>query len=77
MRYSPLNNELYKSNRANFSNKLKNNSIAVFHSNDIMPTNADGSMVFRQTKDLLYLTGIDQEETILLLYPDFHYRKFK
>ena len=46
-------------------------SVAVFHSNDIMPTNADGTMPFRQNNDLFYLSGIDQEETILVICPDF------
>lgn len=77
MRYSPLNNNLYKRNRANFASHLKPNSIAIFQSNDVMPTNADGTMSFRQNNDLLYLSGIDQEETILLLYPDFHENKLK
>ncbi len=45
-------------------------SLAVIHSNDVMPTNADGVMGFRQNTDLLYLSGIDQEETVLLLFPD-------
>src|SRR5690606_2817327 len=45
-------------------------SLAIFVSNDIMPTNADGSMGFRQNSDLFYLTGIDQEETMLVIFPD-------
>ena len=49
---------------------MKPNSIAIIHSNDIYPTNADGSMSFKQNADLLYLSGIDQEETILVLMPD-------
>ncbi|MDH5475506.1 MAG: aminopeptidase P family protein [Cyclobacteriaceae bacterium] len=77
MRYSPPNNRLYTKNRANFAKRLKKNSIAVFHSNDIMPTNADGMMPFHQNNDLFYLTGIDQEETILMVYPDFHDHKLK
>ena len=44
--------------------------MAVFYSNDIMPTNADGSMGFKQNSDLFYLTGVDQEDTILVLFPD-------
>lgn len=52
-------------------------SIAVFHSNDIMPTNADGTMPFRQNSDLYYLSGIDQEETILLLCPDYYDASFR
>lgn len=54
---------------------MKPNSLAIFNSNDIMPTNADGTMAFRQNNDLLYLSGIDQEESILLVYPDFHDKK--
>lgn len=71
MRYTPLNKALYIKNRKKLVGKLKPNSIAIFNSNDIMPTNADGTMKFRQNNDLLYLTGIDQEETILVICPDF------
>jgi Xaa-Pro aminopeptidase len=49
---------------------MEKGGLAIFHSNDIMPTSADGSMPFKQASDLLYLSGIDQEETILLLFPD-------
>jgi Xaa-Pro aminopeptidase len=49
---------------------MKSKSLAVFNSNDIMPTNADGTMPFRQNNDIFYLSGIDQEETVLLLFPD-------
>jgi Xaa-Pro aminopeptidase len=72
MRYQDLPASLYEKNRKKLVDKLSpENSIAVIHSNDIMPTNADGTMRFRQNNDLFYLTGIDQEETILLLCPDF------
>jgi Xaa-Pro aminopeptidase len=70
MRYEPINPELFISNRHNFVKHLLKCSLAVFHSNDIMPTNADGTMPFRQNNDLLYLSGIDQEESVLLLFPD-------
>ena len=49
--------------------------MAVFNANDQMPTGADGLMPFRQNNDLLYLSGIDQEETILLIFPDFYHAK--
>jgi len=75
MKYTPLSKELYIQNRARYVKQLKPNSIAVFHSNDVMPTNADGTMNFVQNSDLLYLSGIDQEESILVLYPDFHDEK--
>lgn len=70
MRYQSIPNKLFKQNRKNFTRRLTQGALAVFHSNDIMPTNADGVMPFRQNNDLFYLTGIDQEETILLLFPD-------
>jgi Xaa-Pro aminopeptidase len=67
MRYTPINKEFYQQNRKNFIQKLDKNSLAIFHSNDPMPTNADGTMGFRQNNDLFYLSGIDQEETCLVL----------
>lgn len=70
MRYEPINPELFISNRHNFVKQLLKCSLAVFHSNDVMPTNADGTLAFRQNNDLLYLSGIDQEESVLLLFPD-------
>jgi Xaa-Pro aminopeptidase len=70
MRYAPIDNKLFIENRKRFAKEMKPNSIAVFNANDIMPTNADGTMPFKQNKDLFYLSGIDQEETILLIFPD-------
>lgn len=70
MKYSAIDPSLFIENRKRFAASLKPNSIALFVSNDIMPTNADGSMGFVQNSDLFYLTGVDQEETILLIYPD-------
>lgn len=70
MRYFPIDNSLFINNRKNFAKQLKPNSIAIFNSNDVMPTNADGIMGFRQNNDLFYLSGIDQENTLLILYPD-------
>ena len=71
MRYEPAKTSLYIKNRDKVAEKLPSNSLAVINSNDIMPTNADGTMKFRQNNDLLYLCGIDQEETILVICPDF------
>lgn len=70
MRYIPIDKELYITNRKNLASKLLPNSMAIVCSNDIMPTNADGTMGFKQNSDLLYLSGIDQEESILILFPD-------
>lgn len=77
MRYTPIGKELFIHNRNNFSKQLKSNSIAVFNSNDILPTNADGTMSFRQNNDLFYLSGVDQEESILLMFPDYPEQKFR
>lgn len=70
MKYTQINSKLFIENRERFVKKLKSNSIAIFNSNDIMPTNADGHMGFRQNADLFYLSGIDQEESILVIFPD-------
>lgn len=71
MRYQPIDASLYIKNRAKLVEKLAPNSVAVFHSNDILPTNADGTVKFRQNNDLFYLSGIDQEDTVLVICPDF------
>lgn len=71
MKYAPIGKELFLRNREKFSTRLKPQSVAIFNSNDIMPTNGDGTMPFRQNSNLLYLSGIDQEESILLIAPDF------
>jgi len=70
MKYQEIDNSLFIENRKKFRNHLKPNSLAVFVSNDIMPTNADGSMGFKQNSDLFYLSGVDQEDTILVIFPD-------
>lgn len=77
MKYQAIDSSLFIGNRNKFKNNLKPNSLAIFVSNDIMPTNADGSMGFRQNSDLFYLTGIDQEETILVVFPDVKDGKHK
>jgi Xaa-Pro aminopeptidase len=77
MKYEAIDNALFTENRKKFTNALKPNSLAIFVSNDIMPTNADGSMGFRQNSDLFYLSGIDQEDTILVLFPDVKDGKHK
>ena len=70
MRYQPLSAATYRDHRARFRQAMEKGGLAIFHSNDIMPTSADGSMPFKQASDIFYLSGIDQEETILLLFPD-------
>lgn len=77
MKYLPIGKDLFIYNRQRFASLLKPNSLAIFNSNDILPTNADGTMPFRQNNDLFYLSGIDQEESILLLFPDYPDEKFR
>lgn len=77
MRYEPLPADLYVRNRERFKEKLPAKSMAIFNANDFMPTNADGTMPFRQNNDLFYLSGIDQEETVLLLFPDAFHEKHR
>lgn len=69
-KYDAINSELFIENRKKFIAKMAPNSIAIFTSNDVMPRSADGFHNFRQNSDLFYLTGIDQEESYLVLYPD-------
>ena len=70
MRYNQIPQQLFINNRKRFVKELKPGSLAVFNSNDIMPTSADGSMPFKQQTDLFWLSGADQEESILLIFPD-------
>ena len=77
MRYSAIDKNLFIENRRRLSSLLKAKSLAILNSNDIMPTNADGSMGFRQNTDLFYLTGVDQEETVLLVFPGHPDEKFR
>lgn len=70
MKYQALPNRLYIKNRNNFAAAMSSNAIALLCSNDVQYTNADDSMGFAQNNDLFYLSGIDQEESTLLLYPD-------
>jgi Xaa-Pro aminopeptidase len=70
MKYNQINPELFILNRKRFAKKMAPDSLAIFNSNDLMPRNGDCFFPFRQNSDLFYLSGIDQEETILLLFPD-------
>lgn len=77
MKNIKTDNKLFIDNRKKLVKHLKPNSIAILNANDYMPTNADGTMRFRQNTNLFYLTGVDQEETILVLYPDSPDPKFR
>jgi Xaa-Pro aminopeptidase len=73
MKYHQLDRQLFIKNRAKFTGQMKPNSVAVFNSNDIYPVSADSTLPFAQHRDIFYLSGVDQEESILLLFPDAPY----
>lgn len=77
MRYEPIDPELFIHNRARFAGDMQPNSIAFFVSNDQFPRNADANYYFRQNSELFWLTGIDQEDTFLMLYPDCPNPRFR
>ena len=70
MKYCSVDKNLFVNNRKNFSKHLNQKSIALFNANDEFPRTGDQTHVFKQNADLFYLSGIDQEQTILLLFPD-------
>lgn len=70
MKYDQIDSKLFIKNRAKFTAKMGPKSIAVFNSNDVYPIGADSTMPFQQSRDLFYLSGVDQEESILVLFPD-------
>jgi Xaa-Pro aminopeptidase len=69
MKYHLIDRELFVRNRAKFTASMEKNTLAVFNSNDIYPISADGTMTFQQHRDIFYLSGVDQEESILVLFP--------
>lgn len=70
MKYLPIPSELFVKNRKKLVERLEPNSLAVFFANDEMPRSGDSTYAFRQNPDLFYLSGIDQERIVLLIYPD-------
>lgn len=70
MKYLPLNAEIFIQNRKRFVERMEKNAIAIFNSNDELPMNGDAIYKFKQNSDLLWLTGIEQEDTMLVLFPD-------
>jgi Xaa-Pro aminopeptidase len=69
MKYDRIDSNLYIANRKKFTERMTANTLAVFNSNDIFPISADSTMPFQQHRDILYLSGVDQEESILVLFP--------
>jgi Xaa-Pro aminopeptidase len=70
VRYAPIDSKLFVENRNRLKRLLLPNSLAVVNANDVLPTNADGSLPLVPNTDLFYLTGVEQEQSILVLYPD-------
>ena len=70
MKYLPIDSKLFIKNREKFVAQMIPNSIAVFNSNDIFSTGADSTLPFHQHRNIFYLSGVDQEESILVLFPD-------
>ncbi len=77
MKYHPIDSQLFISNRKKFTAQMQPKSVAVFNSNDIYPISADSTMPFEQHSDIFYLSGADQEETILVLFPNAINEKHK
>lgn len=77
MKYHQIDRSLFVKNRKKFTAQMKPKSVAVFNSNDIYPISADSTMPFQQHRDMFYLTGADQEESILLLCPDAPYEHLR
>ena len=70
MRYAPIPLDLFTRHREKLRAMLKPSSIVIMQGNDLYPTNADGNLPYKQNSDLFYLTGVEQEDTILVLMPD-------
>lgn len=77
MKYLPLNPGIFIQNRKRFVERMDKNSIAIFNSNDELPTNGDALHRFKQNSDLFWLTGIEQEDSMLVLFPDNSDAKYK
>ncbi|NML20677.1 M24 family metallopeptidase [Pseudoflavitalea sp. G-6-1-2] len=77
MKYLPLNQDIFVQNRKRFTARMEPNSIAIFNSNDELPTNGDATHTFKQNNDLFWLCGINQEDTMVVLFPDNPDPKFR
>jgi Xaa-Pro aminopeptidase len=77
MKYDPIDRNLFIKNRKNFMSHMKPKSLAVFNSNDVYPISADSTMPFQQARDIFYLSGVDQDKSILVLFPDAPHEKHR
>ena len=69
MKYLPISPQLFTKNRLKFAQQMQPKSIAVFNSNDVFSTGADSTLPFEQHRNIFYLSGVDQEESVLILFP--------
>jgi Xaa-Pro aminopeptidase len=69
MKYHRINKDLFVNNRKRFTEQMESKALAIFNSNDIFPISADSTMPFEQHRDIFYLSGVDQEESVLVLFP--------
>ncbi|WP_313028091.1 Xaa-Pro aminopeptidase [Soonwooa sp.] len=76
-KYDRIPNTLFIKNRKKFVTQMKPNSIAIFNSNDIYPISADSTLAFQQHRDIFYLSGVDQEESILLIFPNAYKEEYR
>src|SRR3989337_859770 len=77
MKYLPLDPDIFIQNRKRFMEKMEKNAIAIFNSNDELPMNGDALYKFKQNSDLFWLSGIVQEDSMLVLFPDNPDPKFR
>jgi Xaa-Pro aminopeptidase len=77
MKYEAIDSRLFTENRKQFIRRMEKNSMAVFFSNDLVPRSADAVYRWRQNPDLFYLSGVDQEESFLILFPDAPQPQFR
>ena len=70
MKYQPIDSKLFIRNRKKFKEHMAPNSMAILNSNDIYPVSADSTLPFQQQRDIFYLSGVDQEESVLVIFPD-------
>ena len=70
MKYNSIDSGLFVKNRIKFAAQMQSSALAVFNSNDVFTTGADSTLPFHQHRNIFYLTGVDQEESILILFPD-------
>ena len=70
MKYQPISSQLFIENRKKLAKEIPSGGMAIFHSNWETPRNGDAFFSFRQQSDLFYLSGVDQEDTVLVMFPD-------